>query len=182
MWIRFLGWVMSRRPTKAYELPEGQGSGILFYRSHLFNVGRQWVVYLHHYVQGDPDRGLHDHPGRAIAIPLSGGYKEHRLAGFTSLGVVTHVRKRRLFLPYYINEHCLHRVEIQRGRDSWSLFLAYYVPGKSWGFIRDVSDPQQDEGRPLFRYTIQAPGLEEDVSPWWQTAPAGKFVIKEGDR
>lgn len=195
MWRKFLQWVMDHRPTKLYRV----GGDPLFYRAYLFTLfGRVW--YLHHYLRSDPDgRGWHDHPMRAWALILAGGYVEERVAGLSKEGLKITTKR---FGPGRVNrlgEHVFHRVVIpkrwvsqwrsmQGGEifepievqpTSWSLFVSRYVPGKSWGFLRAFPKPARKvpnmDHACDFRYEEAGPGID-DEDPWWKTAPNGKFV------
>ena len=197
MWRRFLQWVMDRRPTKVYIV----GGSPLFYRAYLFTLfGRVW--YLHHFLRSDPDdRGWHDHPMRATAIILAGGYTEERLVGFSKEGCVITRRRLRPGRINKLDECAFHRVVIPEVMisktdqgwhhgscmpvywqpTSWSLFISQYVEDKSWGFMASVSlngETLEADGQKLFIYEESGPGLDEE--PWWLTASKGKEVC--GDR
>lgn len=174
-WRNFLKLVMDRRPTKAY-VNKGR---VLFYRAYLFTLFG-WVWYLHHYQRSDPDeRGHHDHPMRAWAFMLAGGYREERVAGFDRNGPVYRSHPRRPGRGYYLPENVFHRVVIDRpGATSWSLFVSRYVPGKGWGFLSRV---QRRVGMPLIDGTatmryVEAGGGIDSENPWWHTRPNGKEV------
>jgi len=177
MWRKFLQFVMDHRPTKAYVV---KGHGLLFYRSHLFTVGG-WVVYLHHYLQGDPDeRGLHDHPARNWSLVLAGGYREHRIMGYGRFGPVYQSRKRNPGSLRYVSERVFHRLEIEPPASSWSLFASKYVPGKAWGFMDAMARPNVSDlvdGASAMLYREAGPGIDDD--PWWTTAPRGKEVCSD---
>ncbi|MEJ2214959.1 MAG: hypothetical protein P8Y20_13150, partial [Gammaproteobacteria bacterium] len=45
-------------------------------RYHLFRLPGGGGVYIHRFIDSDPDRGLHDHPWKAaVSLILSGSYK-----------------------------------------------------------------------------------------------------------
>ncbi len=96
-------------------------------RYYLFLKDRKWFpfnIFLHNFHKSDPD-DLHDHPWPFITIILKGGYWEHTPKGKFWRGAGT------------INcagSKSLHRVELEPGVDTWTLFM----PGptvREWGFI-----------------------------------------------
>jgi hypothetical protein len=173
-WRAVLAWIAARRPVKEVwaELdPSRIDRAPLFRRYFLMHVclGRlELYLYLHHYLRSDPDRGPHDHPwGWAVAVPLAGGYLEERLAGFNRLGPRFRHPRRRPFLPYRLTGADFHRVLLDRGATSWSLFAhGRYVKG--WGFLRDFA-PVNDI--PLVGFF--AADEAGDGLAWWREAPRG---------
>jgi hypothetical protein len=139
-----------------------------------------WHVYLHRFVDSDPDRGLHDHPwGRAASLVLSGGYDEIRFADARMGGTVgataagqrdaghepatrsRHIRPGRLNL---LRGSDYHRVVLRDGRPAWTLF-AHGPRSKGWGFLRrgEYRAMARDAGD--FRHR-----------DWWKQAPTGRAV------
>jgi hypothetical protein len=142
-----------------------------------------WVVYLHHYLRSDPDRGLHSHPFRAYAWILAGGYKEERILSFNEDGLVL---SEQFLQPGSINkidQHVFHRLKLDKVETkygyaqptSYSLFIAKYIDGKSWGFIKPYDSIHPDE---LHYFIFNKAGVSEIEHDWWKTAPKGKFVCK----
>jgi hypothetical protein len=83
-------------------------------------------VYLHHFLQSDDDRALHDHPWTFnISILLKGHYLEHRLGG--------KVRRRRRFIPIIRIGKAPHRVELIENKPVWTVFITGRVV-REWGF------------------------------------------------
>ena len=132
-----------------------------------------WHLYLHRFVDSDPDRGLHDHPWRrAASLVLSGGYDELRLVqrpgpGADEAGVTTpHIRKRCV-RPWRLNllrGSDYHRVVLRDGRPAWTLFV-HGPRVKGWGFLRGG------------RYRAMAhTAAEFRHRDWWLTAPSGRVV------
>ena len=128
-------------------------------RYYLFGLAG-WHLYLHRFVDSDPDRGLHDHPwSRAISLVLSGGYDEQR---FDASGAV----RCRLIRPGRINRlrgETYHRV-VLRGRPAWTLF-AHGPRVKGWGFLRDGQFGSMARDASDFRHRN-----------WWEHAPKGRLV------
>ena len=98
-------------------------------RYYLFLKDRKWFpfnVFLHKFLQGDPDE-LHDHPWPYFTLILRGGYWETTPKGKFWRGP-GHMR--------ISGPKSLHRVELEPDVHAWSLF----VPGpklREWGFIVD---------------------------------------------
>ncbi len=103
-----------------------------------------WIpsVYLHHFLKGDDEEELHNHPWRkSIAIILTGGYREERRVG--------NVVKSRILRPVSINiiqDVDFHKVELlDKERGVWTLFIA----GKRntedvWSFWHPTTDRYVD--------------------------------------
>jgi len=96
-------------------------------RYYLFLKDRKWFpfnIFLHNFHKSDPD-DLHDHPWPFITIILKGGYWEHTPKGKFWRGAGT---------INWAGSKSLHRVELEPGLDTWTLF----IPGptvREWGFI-----------------------------------------------
>lgn len=96
-------------------------------RYYLFLKDRKWFpfnIFVHNFHKSDPD-DLHDHPWPFITIILKGGYWEHTPKGkfWRGAGKIN-----------WAKSTALHRVELEPGVDTWTLF----IPGPSvreWGFI-----------------------------------------------
>jgi hypothetical protein len=132
-----------------------------------------WHVYLHRFVDSDPDRGLHDHPwGRAVSLVLAGGYDELRFAwhvGVPKPGarvaeppiVRRHVRPWRLNL---LRGSDYHRVVLREGRPAWTLFL-HGPRVKGWGFLRAGRHQPMSRDASEFRHR-----------DWWRSAAKGRLA------
>ena len=96
-------------------------------RYYLFLKERKWFpfnIFLHKFLQGDPDE-LHDHPWPYLTIILKGGYWEVTPKGRFWRGPGSF----RFATPKSLN-----RVELEKGIHAWTLF----IPGpkiRDWGFI-----------------------------------------------
>lgn len=78
-------------------------------------------LYLHEFLRSDPDKH-HSHPWRwGVALVLWGGYVEERVSGFD--GAVER-RQRGPGSLILLTARTRHRVVLEPGRRSWSLFLA----------------------------------------------------------
>ncbi|MCA8113867.1 hypothetical protein [Burkholderia cepacia] len=124
-----------------------------YYLVTLFGVR----VYLHRFVDSDPDRGLHDHPWPwAFSLILTGWYYEQTRAGtkivrwFNALiGDSFH----RVILP---RDHGVH--------ECWTIFAHRARRTKEWGFLRD-------KGQLGRVYTTHKPGADDQ---WWKRAARGR--------
>lgn len=96
-------------------------------RYYLFLKDRKWFpfnVFLHKFIQGDPDE-LHDHPWPYFTLILRGGYWEVTPNGRFWRGPGSF---------RFSGAKSLHRVELEPGVNAWTLFC----PGpklREWGFI-----------------------------------------------
>ncbi len=106
-------------------------------------------VYLHHFITGDNEDELHNHPcAISISLVLTGGYDEERRVGSSPI-----LRKRRI-KPGHLNVirgddfHKIRLLDPTRG--AWTIFIA----GKRvqvWGFwhpITQVFTPWVGDGNP----------------------------------
>ncbi len=181
---------MDRRPTKVYRV-DGEH---LFHRAYLFKFCG-WVVYLHHYLRSDPERGLHKHPFVAYAWILAGGYEEERIISFNEDGLVLSKRSLHPGSINKIDQHVFHRLKLEKvpcsyntvsgtpktrygyvQPTSFSLFAAKYINGKSWGFLKEYESIQPDK---LHDFIFNKAGEGDAEKNWWKTAPKGKYVCKE---
>ena len=83
-------------------------------------------TYLHHILQSDKGRDLHDHPWDFSTFILWGSYIEH-LPNGKSL-------KRGMFSFRRHNASWIHRLELINDRPVWTLFRVGPKSEKIWGF------------------------------------------------
>jgi len=83
-------------------------------RWYLIPKNRFFNIYLHHFMQSDEDRALHDHPWWSLGILLKGKYKEHLPEGKTRMKFVGQ--------PTIRPANFLHRIELTDG-PVWTLFI-----------------------------------------------------------
>lgn len=168
------GWAgnLPTRIIHAEQSPTDARRAPLFERSVVWS-GRlpllgEVTVYLHHYLRSDPDLGLHDHPWPwAVALPLAGGYREERACG----PMWHRIRHRLPGLAYFLRGYDFHRVLVEPGATSWSLFVTGANGFKPWGFLR----PAVDEGGALFGFNfVRIPS--QSAEQWWLTAPRGRAL------
>lgn len=97
---------------------------------------RPFAVFLHKFHRGDDDLELHNHPWTwAIAIVLSGGYREEYRRGSPEGGGSVFFRDCRPLSVNVIHHDTFHRVTLldTKESESWSLFIAG-PREKDWGF------------------------------------------------
>lgn len=137
-------------------------------RYHLFRLPGGGGVYIHRFLDSDPDRGLHDHPWRhAIGLVLAGGYLEQRLVG-------GRVRARSLG-PGRINRLSgtdFHRIVLPGETEAWTLFL-HTRNVKDWGFLATTS-----VGEHQF-VPHEAVNTEGSHGDWWKKAPRGRRAPRQ---
>ncbi len=163
-----------RLPCRIIDGEHGEPYLERYYVTGLDRVGlRGWHVYLHRFVDSDPDRGLHDHPwDRALSLVLTGGYEELRFAhppqgGDPGQAIAEPPIRRRRVRPWRLNllrGTDYHRVVLRGGRPAWTLFL-HGPRAKGWGFLRS------GRYRPMARS-----GADFRHRDWWRTAPSGRAV------
>jgi hypothetical protein len=120
-----------------------------------------WHVYLHRFVDSDPDRGLHDHPwNRAVSLVLSGGYNELRPSAEDPSVIAT--RQVRPWRLNFLRGQDFHRVLLRDGRSAWTLF-SHGPRVKGWGFVENGEYRAMAKDGNDFRHR-----------DWWKTAPSGR--------
>lgn len=108
------------RPARIAACPDDPP---LLVRWRLFGC-RRFRVLLHHFLQSDSDREMHDHPWPFTSIILAGGYIEE-----TPEGRTWHPAGSVLRRP----AEWRHRVVLPEGRRSWSLVVTGRR-SRAWGF------------------------------------------------
>lgn len=187
-WRRSLHALTGRLPAIVVHAEIEPGSDE---RSPLFEryfVGRApawlggWTAYVHHYLRSDPDRGPHDHPWDwAVALQLAGGYDEERLNGFDGPHLRFRYSWRRPGVPYRLTGADFHRVIVQPGRTSWSLFV-HGPRTKGWGFLRpceieiELADCSLDFERAWQH--VEVDSSESTESQWWKKNPPGRAFAR----
>lgn len=104
----------------------------------IFDTGPQGIrLFLHHFVRGDEDREVHNHPWKwAYSLILAGRYTEERLNGSPLDG--TGDPRTVSFQTYkagavnVLKPNTFHRVHLPSG-PAWSLILTGPIV-QSWGF------------------------------------------------
>jgi len=141
---------------------DGEGGEPYLERYYLFGAFG-WHLYVHRFVDSDPDRGLHDHPwNRAVSLVLSGGYDELRpCAGDSSMINCRHVRPGRL---NFLRGEDFHRVLLCNARPAWTLF-SHGPRVKGWGFVQDGDYRAMAKDGSDFRHR-----------DWWKSAPRGQAI------
>ena len=88
-------------------------------------------IFVHHFLRGDYDRALHDHPWPFVALVLKGGYVEqHDQTVYGEKTLVCHEPGSVLVR----SAEWRHRVLLGEGCTSWSLVLVGRRQ-REWGFF-----------------------------------------------
>jgi len=124
---RLLLWLVRNFTPAATHRPE-VGEYVDIGENYLrrYRLGRH--VYLHHFIGGDVDRFLHDHPWNAVSLVLRGSYEEELLSTRIEW---PRLRKVRWFNR--INGETFHRI-CQVEPDTWTLVFRGNRY-KRWGFL-----------------------------------------------
>lgn len=162
-WQRFLYWFSGKLRCRIINSDDGAP---YLERYHLLRLPSGGGLYIHRFLDSDPDRGLHDHPWRhSIGLILSGGY--HELRRYTDQGKT--VVRRNWIGPgrtNYITANDFHRIVLPEKSEAWTLFM-HTGKFKGWGFL-EVS-PDDEHYRP--HDTIEPDGSHD---LWWESAPRGR--------
>ncbi len=166
MMRRFLIWLSARLPVRVIK---HQGEPYLerYYLATLFGY---WRVYLHRFVDSDPD-GLHSHPWRyGFTVILVGWYLERRRFG-----------QRVVRWLGIVNGDTFHRVIKPHGPDVWTLFI-HSPRVMNWGFLRRRAvfsfgcmpgKVRREEYGP-YRYEEVGDDCPTRHGDWWKKAPKGR--------
>lgn len=100
--------------------------GVYLRRWHLLPRNPVFNVYLHHFLRGDEDRALHDHPWHSVSILLRGRYDE-----LTDNGKLHHRTSR---WPVFRRASVAHRIILPEGQTCWTLFITG-PKIRAWGFL-----------------------------------------------
>lgn len=139
------------------------------------------TAYLHHFVLGDDERNVHDHPWIwAFSVILTGGYTEERLRWFDP-DCGFSLKLRRMF-PLRINiigPRAFHRI-IKPKPGTWTLFV-HGPRVKGWGFLKERFSMTAGErwpvecGHAVYFNSYAA----SDSRDWIHTAPRAAEARKE---
>lgn len=139
-------------------------------RYFLFQLG-PITGYLHRFVDADGDEEVHDHPWRAAALCLVGGYREERAVLDSEQGWRS--AYRRIF-PGRINTIGLrdfHRISNPEP-ETWTLFV-HARRVKAWGFLRTWFSKEGE------RITVYHRPPKKCDPLWWRKAPRGSEAGRE---
>lgn len=131
---RFLMWLTRGMPVRFITIGGND------YLERYF-VGRLFgrTCYLHRFVSSDSERWLHDHPWRAVALVLTGYYKEQRKRYVCSQrGVLTDCKTVKAGRLNFIGLRTFHRI-LTAEVNTWTLFI-HGPRVKSWGFEEEMRD------------------------------------------
>lgn len=135
---RIAGFIIERAMRTPYrDILSPDGEKVYMRRWWLFNrydleAGPRWrwlpSIRVHHIMEPDHDRHLHDHPWNARTFILDGWYLEEMPSGRVFMRHEGHTG-RLLFDQY-------HRIEAVSPGGVWTLFMTWKYRG-TWGFLVD---------------------------------------------
>jgi len=173
MFNRALYWASGFLRAKAIKGPQGEP----YLERYMLHRGRESALFLHRFLDSDPDRGLHDHPWKvSVSLILWGGYTERRLVREVGADGVERtrmiVRRMRPGMLNIIRGADCHQVVLDGPRPPWTIF--WHGPRiKPWGFFvakggtPKVAGPYEHE-----RYD---PFMDDKPETAWEkTAPRGR--------
>jgi hypothetical protein len=114
----------------------GANEGDVYLRRYYIYTGKYRPhIYIHHFLESDYDRAMHDHPWGFTTVMLWGGYWEH-VPTFTDF-VSGHIfSKKTWYGPGTIRgvkANHIHRVELPEGKTAWTLMIVG-PRERDWGF------------------------------------------------
>lgn len=90
------------------------------------------TLFLHRFLDSDPDRGIHDHPWNSRSFIVAGGYNEKRL--IKQHGVEKVIIRDILPLSFNtIRKDDFHQIILKEKTPAWTLFY-HGKRVKHWGF------------------------------------------------
>lgn len=134
------------------------------------------TFYIHRFIHADGDRHLHDHPWRALALVLSGGYTEERLRGLDEDGPLVVIRRRSPWRPTPLGLKSFHRIA-RMTPGTWTLFI-HASRQKGWGFLEAMNRPRPD-AKPLTIYSPFVTTDSQHKKGWQLRSPKGRFSERE---
>lgn len=167
----FLMWLSGRLPARIIA-HQGQPYLERYYVGTPFGLR----VYLHRFVDSDPD-GLHDHPWRwSLSVILFGWYFEQRRGADVYFirrwfNWITGDTFHRVVLPSTTEWH-----GTSRYRECWSLFI-HSPRCKGWGFLREVDGAPC--ARSLLIYNPAGAPPTTRFTDWYKTAPKGRDIERQ---
>lgn len=151
-----------------------------FYLGTLFGV----TFYIHHFIRGDSDRNLHNHPFNAWSFILKGFYLEERFIDFqvsNDNGCKTKIKKVRWF--NIINGNTFHKVLYTKPGTLTLFCHRPYIAGKKWGFLTKKWDWRVDESGDCVEVVEfrEHEGSTDISTKWWIGAPKANIFAKVQD-
>lgn len=134
------------------------------------------TIFLHRFLDSDPDRGIHDHPWDSKSFIVSGGYLEKRLIQKEGKEHVI-LRDVKPLTFNTIGKNDFHQIILKKKTPAWTLF--YHGPRvKHWGF--QYYKNKQDNSTEIEKGSFVA--YQDKSNPeekWEKTAPLGKNANRE---
>ena len=142
------------------------------------------TAYLPHFVSGDDERNVHDHPWLwAFSVILAGGYTEERLRWFDpDCGFALDLRRMFPLRINIIGPRAFHRI-IKPKPGTWTLFV-HGPRVKRWGFLEHCARyaAGQDRSMVYHETVYRQPYTAGESRDWIYTAPRAAEARKDGAR
>lgn len=128
---KLLFWLSGYLPCKIINGENGQPY-LERYMIARWGKDGEHTIFLHRFLDSDPDKGIHDHPWDSKSFILAGGYNEKRLVKEGALEKVI-LRNIRPLTFNKIGKGDFHQIIMKKNTPAWTLF--YHGPRvKHWGF------------------------------------------------
>ena len=174
---KILHRIADRLPCRIISAQPGEPYLERYYVATLF--GRS--IYLHHFVESDPARGLHDHPwAKAFSVVLAGWYYEQTRTGLRKVRWFNRLSGdtfHRVILPRDWSTNGRlgadgHKVyeRSDKAQSCWTLFVHSAERVKAWGFLKPMTG---DPSIVWVPWNYPANGAASS-GEWWKTAPLGR--------
>lgn len=135
----------------------------------------QHTIFLHRFLDSDPDTGIHDHPWDSKSFILAGGYLEKRLVHFKNKSKVI-LRDIPALSFNTIRKNDFHQIILKEKTPAWTLFY-HGERVKHWGFQNytvNASDDTIEKGE-----FIPFKDKTEPTERWETVAPKGMSSPRE---
>lgn len=131
---RLLSAIAKRLPVRHIRKRQPDGTEAAYLERYSIVRSSRFAIYLHHFVDRDQDKELHNHPWRAFSFVLVGSYIERRLmAGLE-------ITERKVSWFNSIKPELFHMIA-QAEPGTWTLMIRFRS-SKEWGFISGIENGQ----------------------------------------
>lgn len=128
---KLLYWISGLMPCKIIKGDEGQPY-LERYMVARWGKNGEHTIFLHRFLDSDPDRGVHDHPWDSKSLILAGGYNERRLINENGIEKII-VRDIKPLSINKIGKNDFHQIILKDKTPAWTLFY-HGDRVKHWGF------------------------------------------------
>lgn len=170
---KILYWISGFLPCKIIKGEEGQPY-LERYMIARWGKDGQNTIFLHRFLDSDPDRGIHDHPWDSKSFIITGGYNEKRLVLINKIEKVI-LRNVKPLTFNKIGKNDFHQIILKEKTPAWTLF--YHGPRvKHWGFqYYSIKNDNTIEKNSFIPYEDKTNTEEK----WEKTALKGKKSQRE---